>query len=105
MMTFSAASVGIGLAGGLILGGMYFGGLWGSVRKARKVKHKKLLFLVSWAIRSALLCYGLYVLARYNIVSLLCATAGLLIARSFVMWRVKKKTEKKEKKKGDKTDA
>ena len=96
-MSFSWEPVIVGLIGGLILGGMFFGGLWLSVKRSQKIKYKKLLFFISWAIRSVILCAGLYYFGRYNVLCLLCAAAGLLIARTVVLW-IARKQQKKENK-------
>lgn len=93
MMSFSPLTVGIGLFGGLILGGLYFSGLWLSVMKLKNMEHKKRFLLLSWAVRSVLLCLGLYGLARYNAASLLCGAAGLLIARTVIIRAVKRKID------------
>lgn len=91
MFSFSPLAAGIGLLGGALLGGLYFGGLWLSVMKLKKVENKKSFLLLSWAVRSVLLCLGLYALARYDAVSLLCGSVGLLVARSVIIRSVKRK--------------
>lgn len=92
MMTFSPLTVGIGVSSGIILGCLYFGGLWLSVLKLKNVESKKSFLLLSWAIRSVLLCSGLYALARYDAACLLCGAAGLLITKSVIVRAVKRKT-------------
>ena len=91
MMTFSPLTVGIGVLSGIVLGCLYFGGLWLSVRKLKNVESKKRFLLLSWAVRSVLLCLGLYALARYDAVSLLCGAAGLLVTKSVIVRAVKRK--------------
>ena len=98
MMSFSWEPVIVGSVAGILLGGMFFGGLWLSVQRVRKTRHKKAFFFVSWAIRSVILCSGLFYLGRYNVISLLCATAGLLVTRTVVVWWARKQLKKKSKK-------
>ena len=91
MMSFSPLNIGIGLLGGLVLSGLYFGGLWLSIQRIKNMRHKKLFLLLSWGARSVLLCAGLYALARYNPACLLCGAAGLLIGRGLIVGFVKRK--------------
>lgn len=70
-----------GFFAGLALGGLYFGALWWSVLKVRGVERKKRFLLVGWAVRSAVLCAGLYAMARVDPQVLLCGAAGLLLSR------------------------
>lgn len=92
MMTFSPMTVTIGLLGGILLGCLYFGGLWLSVKRLKKVERKKCFLFVSWIARSFFLCAGLYALARYNAASLLCGAVGVLAAKSVIVRSVKRKT-------------
>ena len=97
MMSFSPLNIGIGLLGGLVLSGVYFGGLWLSVQWIRKLKRKRLFLFLSWAVRSILLCAGLYALALYDPACLLCGTVGLLAGRGVIIGLVKRKKSKEEK--------
>ena len=92
MMAFSPLAAGIGVLGGLLLGSLYFGGLWLSVKKLKQIENKKRFLFFSWALRSVLLCAGLYALARYDAVSLLCGAVGILTAKSVIVRSVKRKT-------------
>ena len=97
MMSFSPLNIGIGLFGGLVLSALYFGGLWLSVQWIIKLKRKRLFLFLSWAVRSILLCAGLYALALCNPASLLCGAISLLIGRSVIIGLVKRKKSKEEK--------
>lgn len=98
MMSFSPLIAGTGFTGGVVLGCLYFGGLWLSVKKLKDVENKRRFLLLSWIFRSVLLCLGLYGLARYNAAALLCGAAGLLLTKVVIVRAVKRKTEiKKEK--------
>ena len=96
MMSFSPLTVGVGLAGGVVLGCVYFGGLWLSVVRLKKVEHKKRFLFFSWIVRSLMLCFGLYGLVRYNAASLLCGAAGLLVTRSVIIRAVKRKIDEEK---------
>lgn len=87
-------SVMAGLAAGAALGCLYFGGLWWSVRRIKKIEHKKLFLFFSWLLRSVVLCGGLFLLARYDSRMLLGGAAGLLAARFLIVRIVKQKTLK-----------
>lgn len=80
-----------GAAAGLVLGGLYFGGLWWSVARLKKVERKKLFLFISWVVRSVLLCGGLYALAVYDAQALLSGAAGLLAARFAIVRFVKRR--------------
>ncbi len=81
----------VGVPAGLALGGLYFGGLWWSVARLKKVERKKLFLFLSWVSRSVLLCAGLYGLAVYDAQALLSGAAGLLAARFAIVRFVKRK--------------
>ena len=91
MMSFTPLTVGIGLLCGIVLGCLYFGGLWLSVKRLKEVERKKSFLLLSWFVRSVLLCLGLYFLARFDPASLLCAAAGLFVTRGVIIRSVKRK--------------
>ena len=97
MISFSPLNVCVGLLGGAALGGVYFGGLWLSVKKLKDIEHKKRFLFFSWIVRSVVLCFGLYGLVRYNAAALLCGAAGLLITKSVIVRAAKRNlNEKKE---------
>ena len=93
MMEFSPLFIVTGLLGGVLLGALYFGGLWLSVKRIGKVEHKKMFLFLSWLVRSVLLCGGLYLLARYNPASLLCGVFGLFLSRTIIVRTVKRKIQ------------
>ncbi len=92
VMPFSVIT---GLAAGALLGGLYFGGLWWSVRRIRNIEHKKLFLFFSWLFRSVVLCGGLFLLAHHDSQMLLGAAAGLLTARFLIVRIVKQRMLKK----------
>jgi F1F0 ATPase subunit 2 len=80
---------GIGLAGGalaagMVLGTVFFGGLWWTVSRALTATNPGLWFGLSALLRMAVAVYGLYFYARLGIPSLVACVCGLLIARGAV---------------------
>ena len=73
------------LAAGLVLGALFFGGLWWTVRRGLTVANPALWFGLSALIRVAITVLGLYYIARSGWPSLLACLCGLLIARVAVM--------------------
>ena len=69
---------------GLLLGGIFFGGLWWTVRKGVSVKRPALLFLVSLVLRTAVTVAGFYVVGDGHWQRLLVCLLGFVIARFMV---------------------
>lgn len=74
------------LTGGALLGLLFYGGLWLTVRRLPSVRHPALLVLASLTGRLALAAGGLYLLAAGNGWRLLAAAVGFLALR-FVLAR------------------
>ena len=73
------------LAVGMVLGALFFGGLWWTVRRGLTVANPALWLGLSALIRVAITVLGLYYIARSGWPSLLACLCGLLIARVAVM--------------------
>ena len=69
------------LAAGLVLGALFFGGLWWTVRRGLTATTPALWFGLSALVRVAITVSGLYYIARSGWPSLLACLCGLLIAR------------------------
>jgi F1F0 ATPase subunit 2 len=69
------------LAAGMVLGGLFFGGLWWTVRRGLTAAHPALWFGLSALVRMAITVSGLYYIARLGWASLLACLCGFLIAR------------------------
>ena len=69
------------LAAGLVLGALFFGGLWWTVRRGLTATNPALWFGLSALVRVAITVSGLYYIARSGWSSLLACLCGLLIAR------------------------
>ena len=73
-----------GLAGGL-LGVLFFGGLWWTVRKGLASPRPALWFLGSLLIRTAVILASFYLVGRGDGKRLLVCLLGFIIARFVVM--------------------
>lgn len=70
---------------GILLGSIFFGGLWWTVRKGLSAKQPALWFLSSFLIRTAFLLTGLYVVGRAHWGRMAIALVGVVIARVAVL--------------------
>ncbi len=66
---------------GVILGGLYFGGLWLTVRKLPQTHRPAQLFLLSFLLRTSLVLAGFYLLMAASWQRLLAALLGFILAR------------------------
>ncbi len=71
-------------AGGLLLGAMFFGGLWWTLRRALASERAALWFLGSLLLRTSVTLSGFYLLARGDWKRLLACLLGFVIARFLV---------------------
>lgn len=72
------------LVAGLLLGAIFFGGLWWTVRKGMSSKRPGLLFLGSMLLRTGIVIAGFYVVADGDWQRLLACLFGFVIARFIV---------------------
>jgi F1F0 ATPase subunit 2 len=72
---------------GIFAGGLYFGGLWYTVRQLSTARQPALLLLGSFALRLALLLGAIYLLASVHWSNLFSAMAGVLLARTLLIRR------------------
>ena len=77
----------LALAGmaGLLLGAIFFGGLWWTVRLGVTSKRPALLFLGSMLLRTGVVIVGFYFVSDGHWERLLACLAGFAIARFIVM--------------------
>ena len=87
---FSVASA---LITGLLLGAMFFGGLWWTVRKGMTSTRPALWFFSSLLLRTVITLAGLYVVSDGHWERLLAGLVGFTIARPIVT-RITGLTEK-----------
>ena len=72
---------------GCVLGAVFFGGLWWTVRRAIPSKRPALWFLGSFVLRMGIAAIGFYfVVAGGHLRRLLVCLLGFLMARCLVMW-------------------
>ena len=73
------------LVTGVLLGAIFFGGLWWTVRKGVTAKSPALWFLGSSLLRMSIILAGFYFVARGDWKKLLLCLVGFLIARVVVL--------------------
>jgi F1F0 ATPase subunit 2 len=72
------------LVTGVLLGAMFFGGLWWTVRKGVSSKRSALWFFGSLLLRTSIALAGFYFIARGHWERLLVCLLGFVIARLIV---------------------
>jgi F1F0 ATPase subunit 2 len=77
--------LGAALAADVLLGVIFFGGLWWTVRKGVTAKSPALWFLGSSLLRMSIILAGFYFVARGDWKKLLLCLVGFLIARVVVL--------------------
>ena len=82
------------LAAGLVLGAIYFGGLWWTVNKGMKTSRAELWFAGSLLIRLGLAGAGFYYIAEGGWKPLLVSLLGFLLARQAAVWLAKTSPKK-----------
>ena len=74
---------------GALLGGVFCGGLWWTVRQLPVAKHPALLTLGSLCLRIALVVFGLYGLMAGDVSRLAAALLGFWLIRLWFMRRLR----------------
>jgi F1F0 ATPase subunit 2 len=74
------------LVTGVLLGAMFFGGLWWTVQKGVSSKWSALWFFGSLLLRTSIALAGFYFIARGHWEKLLVCLVGFIMARSVVTW-------------------
>lgn len=74
----------LALAAGLLLGGLFFGGLWWTVRKGMTSNRPALLFLASLLVRTGTVVAGFYIVGEGHWQRLLVCLFGFVLARFIV---------------------
>jgi len=69
------------MALGLLLGAMYFAGLWWTVARVDRWRRPGRALALSFVLRAAVLLAGVYLLARAGIGPLALGLLGLVLAR------------------------
>ncbi|MGH9679084.1 MAG: ATP synthase subunit I [Candidatus Acidiferrales bacterium] len=71
---------------GLLLGGIFFGGLWWTVRRSMASRHPALWIFGSLLIRMAIVLSGFYEIGRGHWERLVACLVGFVLARAAVTW-------------------
>jgi len=71
---------------GLLLGAIFFGGLWWTVRKGVVSRHPALWFLSSLFLRTVLVLVGFYFVSGGHWKRLVVCALGFFVARFIVIW-------------------
>lgn len=80
--------------GGFLLGTLFFGGLWLTIKKLNTSTMPGLLFSVSFLIRAGITMIGFYYISLGHWQRLLICVLGYVVARLFVMRLTKQFDEK-----------
>jgi F1F0 ATPase subunit 2 len=79
---------------GTILGTIFFGGLWITVKKGISTKMPALLFAVSFALRTLITLGGFYYVSAGNFTKLVVCLMGFTVARFVIKQLTKTQVEK-----------
>jgi F1F0 ATPase subunit 2 len=74
------------LATGMLLGIIFFGGLWWTVQKGLVSAHPALWFLSSLLLRTAITVTGFYLISAGNWQKLLACLLGFILVRLVMMY-------------------
>lgn len=77
------------LVTGVLLGAIFFGGLWWTVQKGVSSKRPALWFFGSMLLRTSIALLGFYFIARNHWQNLLMCLVGFVIARLIVTLRLR----------------
>jgi F1F0 ATPase subunit 2 len=80
-------------AAGLVLGAIFFGGLWWTVRKGLSAKQPALWFFGSMLLRMGITLAGFYFIGRGDWRRLLACLIGFVVARFVVTWLTRPSVE------------
>ncbi len=80
-----ALDLAFALAAGILLGTIFFGGLWWTVRKGVTAKHPALWFLGSMLLRTGIALLGFYFVMGDDWMKLLAGLLGFIVARLIVI--------------------
>ena len=83
----------LALFAGTVLGGLFFGGLWWTVKKGVSSPHPALLFFSSLLFRGLIVLGGFYAVGGTHLSRLLTCLLGFIIARFISMRLTEKETK------------
>jgi F1F0 ATPase subunit 2 len=76
----------LALTTGVLLGVVFFGGLWWTIRRGLSSEHAALWFFASLFLRTSIVLAGFYVVASDSWKTLLACILGFVAARLVVTW-------------------
>jgi F1F0 ATPase subunit 2 len=79
---------------GLLIGAIFFGGLWWTVRKGASSKHPAHWFLGSLLLRMSIALTGFYIVGRGDWERLVSCLLGFIVARFIAMRATRPPVEK-----------
>ncbi len=79
---------------GIVLGVIFFGGLWLTVKKGITSKMPGILFVVSFFIRTAITLLGFYFLGANNPKNMAACLIGFVVARFAIKYYTKSEKNK-----------
>ncbi len=80
---------------GILLGGMFYGGLWWTVRRSMSIGHPGLWLIGSFLLRAAITIDGFYFVAQRDWHALLACLLGFFMARICVTRHTRAPPERK----------
>jgi len=83
MGTIDHVAVGLALLTGILLGVVFFAGLWWTVRQLGSSRHVALLFFFSMLLRTSLVIVGFYFILGDDWQRLLAGLLGFMVVRLF----------------------
>jgi F1F0 ATPase subunit 2 len=81
-----ASSIALSVAWGAVLGAVFYGGLWWTVRRALVSRQPAVWFLLSLMARTAVALLGFYAVIRGDWRRLVGCLVGFVLARILVTW-------------------
>jgi len=90
MTTTDALYMALALGAGLLLGAVFFLGLWWTVQRGLQSPQPALWFGVSLLVRTAIVLGGFYLVGGADWRRLVLCALGFIVARSIVTRRVRK---------------
>ena len=88
--------IAVQLLSGLLLGALFFGGLWWTVQKGLSAKQPALWFMASMVLRTGIVLTGFYFIAGSDWKRLLLCLLGFTIARLLITGLTKKRMLEEE---------
>ena len=85
----------LALLAGLLLGAMFFGGLWWTIQRGVSSKQPVVWFLGSLLLRTTIAVAGFYFISRGDWRRLLSCLLGFVLARIFIMWFTRAPSDKR----------